>query len=475
MSAKTRFTLFIICFLIFIIGAPSVILYSRGYRFDIENRELTKTGGFFIEVEPTRTDIYLDGKREKRTDLFFGSSFIKNLLPKKYNIELAKEGYYTWQKNLEVTEQTVTEINNVTLIPKEPTKEKLNKEINKLWFLPNKTEILLKESKEDKWELKLYDLNQDLKSHLIAEDDFATSNPEVATSSVEILELKFGPNSQNILFKLGIREQVKYFVLTIDPFPPKQKEITKLKNKQPGKIIFNPTNTNELLFKEDNHIYKYNIENENITYYYPGLSEEKEEIVTFAPTHNSNNLTYLTSSGFIYNSYPGEKINEKAFEIKKETEYILKDSTNFAFLLEKDNGKLYAINKEEKEVELLDKYVNSFHFSPHRDKLAYNSDHEIKIFYLRDQASQPFNKKGDKVFISRFASKIDQLNWLNNFYLVFKADNSVKITETDTRDKINIINLLDFEKEFDLNWSFSNKDILIYIEKELFRYSLPTF
>src|SRR6056297_945502 len=223
MSAKTRFTLFIICFLIFIIGAPSVILYSRGYRFDIENRELTKTGGFFIEVEPTRTDIYLDGKREKRTDLFFGSSFIKNLIPKKYNIKLVKEGYHAWKKNLEIKEQTVTEVTNVSLIPKNPEQEKINSKIERLWFFPNNTKILLKNKAEEDWELKLYNLDKKLKSHLIAKDDFSTS-------SIDLLELNFGHNSEKILFKLGIKEQIKYQILTTEPFPPKLKKLSKLAN-----------------------------------------------------------------------------------------------------------------------------------------------------------------------------------------------------------------------------------------------------
>src|SRR6056297_3055975 len=430
MSKKTKKIILIICILIFIIGAPLVAFYSKGYRFDVENKKLTKTGAFFIEVKPTRTNIYLNEVKERRTDLFFGSSFIKNLIPKKYNLKLVKEGYHAWKKNLEIKEQTVTEVTNVSLIPKNPEQEKINSKIERLWFFPNNTKILLKNKAEEDWELKLYNLDKKLKSHLIAKDDFSTS-------SIDLLELNFGPNS--------------------------------------GKILFKPNNTNEIIFQKNNNIYVYNIETEEINYYYPDLSQNGKEIITFAKNYNSNNLIFLTESGFIYNSYPGEKINSKKLDIKKETEYKIKDSNNFIFILEKQSGSFYAINKETKKITLVDKRINSFTFSPHRDKLAYNSDYEIKTFYLKDQSSQPFNKKGDKIFISRFSNKIKQLEWLNNEYLIFKANNTVKITEADTRDNINVVNLLTFEGKFNLKWESSNKELLVYKDKELFSYKLFTF
>ncbi|MFW6282679.1 MAG: hypothetical protein ACOC1P_01320 [Minisyncoccales bacterium] len=468
MSSKTRITIFIVCFLTFVIGAPLIILYSRGYRFDIQNKEITKTGGLFIKAKPNKVDVYLDKKPEKKTDLFFGSSFIKNLIPRKYSIKLEKENYHSWQKKLKIKEQTVTEINNISLIPKNPNRKTISKEIEELWFFPDKTKILLKEKTDDAWELKLYNFNKKLKSHLVKEDDFSTS-------SVEILDLNFSSDSQNILLKLGAKEQIKYYVLTIDPFPPKKENLTKLNNKQLDKITFNPNNSQEIIFQEEKQVYRYNIEDEKIKYYSSDLSEKDREIITFFLTHN--NFTYLTYSGFIYDSYSKEKINKEELKVKRETKYEIKENSNFVFLLEKESGKLYAISKDKKEdnIKLLDENVNSFIFSPHNDKLAYSLDHTIKIFYLKEQSSQPFNKKGDKVFISRFANEISQLRWLNNHYLIFKANNSVKITETDNRDKINIINFLNFKKDFKLGWEPSSKELLIYVDKNLFSYGLPTF
>jgi hypothetical protein len=81
---------------------------------------LTKTGGFFIKAEPRQAEIYINGRLEKKTDFFFNSVLVKNLLPKKYKIEIKKEGFFTWEKTLEIEEKNVIEIKSVILFPKNP-------------------------------------------------------------------------------------------------------------------------------------------------------------------------------------------------------------------------------------------------------------------------------------------------------------------------------------------------------------------
>ena len=100
MTKRTRTILFLICFLLFLLAAPSAILYSQGYRLDFENKKLTQTGGFFLKAEPKQVEIYIDGKLVKKTDFFFGSALIENLLPKRYKIEIKKEGYHPWEKKI---------------------------------------------------------------------------------------------------------------------------------------------------------------------------------------------------------------------------------------------------------------------------------------------------------------------------------------------------------------------------------------
>ena len=117
MTKKSRTILFIFCILLFLIIAPLTVYYSQGYRFDFTGRKVTRTGGIFLQVLPKQADIYLNGTFEKKTDFLFGSALVDNLLPKKYKIEVKKEGYLAWEKTLEIKEKEVVESKSIILFP----------------------------------------------------------------------------------------------------------------------------------------------------------------------------------------------------------------------------------------------------------------------------------------------------------------------------------------------------------------------
>ncbi|MFH1423897.1 MAG: hypothetical protein ABIG29_03045 [Candidatus Nealsonbacteria bacterium] len=117
MTKKTRTILFAICVFLFSLTAPSVIFYSQGYRFDFETRKIVQTGGLYFKVTPRSAQVYLNGKLIETTSIFTSSSLVENLLPKTYYVEIKKDGFNSWQKNMEVKERQVTEAKNITLIP----------------------------------------------------------------------------------------------------------------------------------------------------------------------------------------------------------------------------------------------------------------------------------------------------------------------------------------------------------------------
>src|SRR4030042_5390440 len=104
MTKKTRTILFLALLFIFILLAPSIIFYSFGYRFNFETKAIVKTGAFYFKVLPKSAQIsivpldnkgnFIEEKRTlKKTDFFFGAALIENLLPKKYQVEITKDGF----------------------------------------------------------------------------------------------------------------------------------------------------------------------------------------------------------------------------------------------------------------------------------------------------------------------------------------------------------------------------------------------
>ncbi len=83
-------------------------------------------------------------------------------------------------------------------------------------------------------------------------------------------------------------------------------------------------------------------------------------------------------------------------------------------------------------------------FSADAKKILYSNDSEIWILFTADNLSQPERKSGDRVFITRFSEKIEDVFWLNGFYLVFNVGNIVKISEIDNRDQLNVFDFKEF-------------------------------
>jgi hypothetical protein len=66
------------------------------------------------------------------------------------------------------------------------------------------------------------------------------------------------------------------------------------------------------------------------------------------------------------------------------------------------------------------------------------------------------------MFLTRFSEPIESCFWLNLNYLILKIKNSIKIVETDTRDRINI---------YDLNLQLENQKVS-FEKSEIFFNSL---
>ncbi len=125
MEKKKRIFLFLIFVFLFFVLTPLAICYSLGYRIDIKNRKIVKTGGIYLKAKPPGAKVFLNKKYKGKTSPIFGTIFIKNLFPQKYEIRVEKEGYFAWEKKLKVKEEKVQRAIHIILIPKNLKWEKI--------------------------------------------------------------------------------------------------------------------------------------------------------------------------------------------------------------------------------------------------------------------------------------------------------------------------------------------------------------
>jgi len=115
--------------LLFAIAAPIILLYSFGYRLGSEFT-LQKTGGIFIHSTTANASVFIDGEYIKDSGIFLRNTLIQDLTPdKEYTVEVSKDGFQSWTKNIFVYPSIVSE-GRVLLLPNEFELREIFKYIN---------------------------------------------------------------------------------------------------------------------------------------------------------------------------------------------------------------------------------------------------------------------------------------------------------------------------------------------------------
>lgn len=475
MQKKTRKIFFLILIILFLIATPSIIFYSWGYRFDLEAKKIVKTGAFYFKIVPkgSKVSIYPIEKGKinkeksfsKKTNFFFRAIFIENLLPKKYEVEITKENFHPWKKTLEIKENQVVEAKNIILFPKEINFNLALKNIEDFFPSPDEKNIILKQQNTtnspatssdnnfNEWELKIFDTESHIISNLIAKKDISEKE------KVEILDLKFSSDSQKILLKTEVKDNIKYFLINLTD-NPKVKSLDFLP-KETKDVFFHPNDNQKLLFYEKDSLWEVDLAQEK--------ANPKELLKEIFPLETINkNFYYFDKNGFLFKSdfSQKEKINNIPFEIKNDDQKLkINIFSGIPFI--RDEKKLFYLNLKSGSFEFLFETNKEPKIAPDYKKIVYFSDYEIWVFSLMPEMIQPQKEIGQKSFIARFSEKIDKAFFFDNYHLIFNVGNKIKIAETDDRDVINIVDLIEFPSP-KIFWRSDLKTLFILSERNFY-------
>lgn len=105
MASFWRAVLFVVTAVVILGGTVVAIFYARGYRVDLGNKSVEKTGLLVATSVPDGAQVWVDGELRSATNATIA------LAPGEHTIELKKEGLSTWRKkiNLKVEEVVKTE------------------------------------------------------------------------------------------------------------------------------------------------------------------------------------------------------------------------------------------------------------------------------------------------------------------------------------------------------------------------------
>jgi WD40 repeat protein len=101
--AKIRLLIFITSILIVGSIGTFASYYARGYKFDIKTLKFQPNGILVIKSEPDGASVFIDGSLKTATNATV------SLPPGIYDVEVKKDGFFSWYKRLTINKEVVTQ------------------------------------------------------------------------------------------------------------------------------------------------------------------------------------------------------------------------------------------------------------------------------------------------------------------------------------------------------------------------------
>ncbi|MCX6738158.1 MAG: hypothetical protein NTY11_01965 [Candidatus Parcubacteria bacterium] len=468
MTSRFKRNLFFLICALFLIITPIIVMSASGYRFDFANGKIVQIGGLFFKTSPPGVTVYIDDKPYKKTNFFFDTVLINNLLPRNYHIAIQKTDFYPWEKNLSVEQRMVTESKNIVLFPKYSIFNLLQKNIINFFPSPDEKKAILEISENNAWSFFSFDFQTQKQEKILNENNLQILKSNSATSTIKNIantkpsNIIWSSDSKKILIELTGKGEKSYLITE----PALDKDLFVIDwDKKIKNIGFNPNNSNEVLFisyplatSTKSNTSSVSTASTSTIFIIRGNGEEipfdfsnpflKQNILRYAIVEN--NILWLGESGFLYKgTIDGNKIslieimNVVPLSIKPSATYqiIAKNISNI--FIKEDEG-LFYLNTNTHSLDKIFDLAKEIVFSKDAKKIAVNSGNQIWLYYFEEEKSQPQRKAGDKILLFSSSGEIKNLHWLNNYYLIFRVNESIKITEIDDRYKPNSIELTTF-------------------------------
>lgn len=122
MTKGTRRGLFYGLIALFLIIGTTVILYSEGWRLNLQTRQISKIGAIYVRSYPEGAAIFVNGKPvENKSGFLSPGTLISDLFPATYAIKLTASGYDAWHENVAVEPSLVAQLKYAVLVPQDAT------------------------------------------------------------------------------------------------------------------------------------------------------------------------------------------------------------------------------------------------------------------------------------------------------------------------------------------------------------------
>lgn len=111
MHRRVRTILFFSFLAAFFVLAPILVLYTAGYRYNVQTGRVLQTGSIAVATRPRSSVIYLNSEETERSPHIF-----KRVLPGNYLVELVRKEYHTYKTSFELSPGESVDLQTVELL-----------------------------------------------------------------------------------------------------------------------------------------------------------------------------------------------------------------------------------------------------------------------------------------------------------------------------------------------------------------------
>lgn len=378
-----KVVLTLVVLVLLVIATAGVILYGRGYRFSFNNgkADLSTTGLLVATSTPDGAQVFVNGHLTTATDNTI------NLSPGTYDIKIFKQGYYAWEKKLNIDKGVVTKA-DALLFPTAPKLESItNLGVNNPVIDPTHTKIAYTVSSQDIKKNGAYIL--DITSRPILTLQGSSSQIADNTSALfSSARLTWAPDGSELMASVSAQSQISAYLLRPNTF-----------NDNPSDVTATLTTVKDQWAKIEND--KNRSRMNSIPSKARNMVRNNFNIIAFAPDDSkilysasvSANLPQVITPALIgTNSTPEERNIKKdaiyVYDIKEDRNYLIKDSldeeTELLEWLPDSNHLIYV---HERQIDIMDyDATNSIkvYAGPFIDKYVFPWTDNSRIVILTD-------------------------------------------------------------------------------------------
>ncbi|HRI05498.1 MAG TPA: PEGA domain-containing protein [Candidatus Dojkabacteria bacterium] len=450
-----------------IVGTIFVYYYAKGYRIDLQDRNVRKTGVINIDSSPSRADIIIEGENKGKTTKTIASideGFVE--------VKLKRSGYFDWVKSIEVISEKSTPIlaelfrtkpilESKITIQKDFSIEKIHRSNDGNVF------IYITKDKNSNLVIWRYDLNRNFWN--------LSNNPHIVATlterEIKNLKLYSSPSSQNILLiynhTLDKSTETKIQLFNTQQTDSSGRSMDLEKFITSGYTFTWSESENYIVMESSTDILSFNINNQakyllykkspkesvvwtsdsQSNFYY--TQKDKDESGTYLSLEQLNmdgtgnktlipRIYFQTDIKYIEEIRKGEDENNAFTNAPQNTRFsgdvigIKIDQATKGIFMTTEQSSYWYDTTSDKYV-IINPYKTDFvSYSPNRQSLLYkdNNNKYIGIFTFDKDESDPITKLGSKIIIKN-ADNVSDLKWITNSNLTFTLNDTVNIIDKD--------------------------------------------